>query len=50
MNFAKSIISKYIEQGIIKDNTKKIDWVEIIGGFIVGLLIGALAYFYFSLI
>lgn len=47
MSFSKSIIDKYVKQGIITDNTK--DWPEIIGSIVCGIGIGILAILWFGI-
>lgn len=47
MSFAKSIIDKYVEQGIITDNTK--DYTEFIGSIVCGIGLGILAILWFGI-
>lgn len=50
MSYAKSIIQKYIDNGIITDNTEKTDWKELIGAPVVVVLLFVLAFLWFLMI
>lgn len=50
MSYAKDIIQKYVDMGIIKDNTSETDWKEIIGSAVCAAGLIVLIYLFFTIL